>query len=89
MQAFRYLNNQATVYIHCLVLLCRKSSQDARCRSGCSGNNVNRAKRDLSGVSTMQDAQKSFSEYYMVEEGPIKLADEKTTAGNYHTSQNL
>jgi len=44
MQVFRY-ENTTTVYIHCLVFLCRKNSTDSRCRSGCSGNNINSRKR--------------------------------------------
>ena len=44
MQVFRY-ENTTTVYIHCLVFLCRKNSTDSRCNSGCSGNNINSRKR--------------------------------------------
>jgi len=44
MQVFRY-ENTTTVYIHCLVFLCRKNSTDSRCRSGCIGNNINSRKR--------------------------------------------
>ena len=82
-QAFRYFNNLTTVYIHCLVLLCQKSSSDSRCTSGCSGNNIHRAKREITGESTTNNGKKSYSEYYVLDEGPMVLSDGKGTTGNY------
>jgi len=47
MQVFRY-ENTTTVYIHCLVFLCRKNSTDSRCKSSCSDIKINsRKRRDL------------------------------------------
>ena len=46
MQMYRY-DNATTIYIHCLVFLCRKNSTNSRCKSGCIGNNINSRKRLL------------------------------------------
>jgi len=79
-QAFRYLSNHTTTYIHCLVLVCQNSSSDSRCVSGCSGNNVHRARREISARG------KSYSEYYILDKGPIKLAG-KGDSGDKAQSQ--
>ena len=77
MQAFRYLNNHSTVFIHCLVLLCQNTSRDLRCTSGCAGNNIHRTRfrRDVS-----DDNDKSFSQYYLLEAGPVVLGEGKASA---------
>jgi len=71
-QAFRYLNNQSAVFIHCLVFLCQNTSRDSRCTSGCPGNNVNnpRFRRDLSNAV---GSEKESSKYYLLEVGPVVL----------------
>ncbi|XP_065067731.1 pancreatic secretory granule membrane major glycoprotein GP2-like isoform X1 [Rhopilema esculentum] len=61
-QSFKFLNNSTSVYFHCLVFLCHSTSTDYRCRYGCTGNNIFRGKRDLSGVSNDPP-----SKFYMVE----------------------
>ena len=73
LQAFRYSNNQSAVFIHCLVFLCQNSSRDSRCTSGCPGNNVNnpRFRRDLSNAAGSEE--KSASQYYLLEAGPVVL----------------
>ena len=80
-QAFRYLTNYTTIYIHCLVLLCQRSSTDSRCISGCYGNNVNRARRDISNAATTTNGEKSHSDYYLLDQGPITLNDGKRGSG--------
>lgn len=45
MQAYKYLANSTSVFFHCLVFLCHKSSSNSKCHYGCAGNNVNRGKR--------------------------------------------
>ena len=37
--------------------MCHKSSTDARCSSGCQGNNLNRVRRSLSGDAYMLEAK--------------------------------
>ena len=69
-QAFKFLNNSTSVYFHCLVFLCHSTSTDYRCRYGCTGNNIFRGKRDLSGVSKDHPSQ-----YYMVEREVRRVAD--------------
>lgn len=81
-QAFRYLNNQSAVYIHCLVLLCQNSSRDYRCAFGCSGNNINRGRRDISDPLALTTEEDSHSQYYLLEAGPITLKDEEGSSKN-------
>eukprot|EP00795_Rhopilema_esculentum_P010796 gene10796-19600_t len=69
-QAFKFLNNSTSVYFHCLVFLCHATSTDYRCRYGCTGNNIFRGKRDLSGVSNDPP-----SKFYMVEREVRRAAD--------------
>ena len=80
-QAFRYLTNYTTIYIHCLVLLCQRSSTDSRCISGCNGNNVNRARRDISSKTTTTGGAQSYSGYYLLDQGPISYTGDKRNSG--------
>ncbi len=76
MDAFRYLGNSTTVFIHCLLFLCHKTSTVGKCRSGCNGNNLNRVKRDVSEQSNVDES--SYSKFYLLELGPVTLKkDEK------------
>jgi len=91
-KAFRYVNSFSTIYIHCFVFLCQKTSSDPRCTSGCNGNNVNRVKRDLSnGKST--DERTSYTKYYMLEAGPLQkigsdtLTDKQEGRNTRHNHQ--
>eukprot|EP00795_Rhopilema_esculentum_P014860 gene14860-5984_t len=68
MDAFRYLSNTTTVFIHCLVFLCHKSSTVAKCKQRCSGSN-NRIRRDTS-KETLSDPS-TASKYYLLEVGPV------------------
>ena len=36
------------VYLHCQIFMCHKQSTDARCSSGCQGNNIKRVRRSIS-----------------------------------------
>ena len=38
----------AQVYLHCQIFICHKQSTDARCSSGCQGNNIKRVRRSMS-----------------------------------------
>ena len=60
-------------------MLCQNTSRDFRCTSGCTGNNINRARfrRDLS--DDYGDYEKSYSQYYLLEAGPVVL-DEGTAS---------
>ena len=78
MDAFRYIGESTTtVYIHCKLFLCHKSSTVGKCRSGCSGNNFNRVKRDINENSASAKSRNSKS--YLLEVGPIV----KDTANEY------
>ena len=35
------------VYLHCQIFMCHKQSTDARCSSGCQGNNIKRFRRSV------------------------------------------
>ena len=68
MQVFRY-ENTTTVYIHCLVFLCRKNSTDSRCKSGCSGNNIiSRKRRSLTDSGNAE-----HTGFYKLDSGSIVL----------------
>ena len=82
MDAFRYIGESTTtVYIHCKLFLCHKSSTVGKCRSGCSGNNFNRVKRDINENSANTKSRNSKS--YLLEVGPIVKDD-----ANEHSSHN-
>ena len=84
MDAFRYLGNSTTVYIHCLLFLCHKSSTVGKCRSGCPGNNLNRVKRDVTQQSSTEDSKNS--KFYLLEVGPVTLKNgkgSKSSDGKY------
>ena len=69
MQAFTFIQQISTVYVHCVVFMCRKSATSGRCVSGCEGNNINRARRDLSSYGSAD--KKSYSKYKLLDIGPI------------------
>ena len=69
------------MYIHCKLFLCDKSSTVGKCRSGCSGNNFNRVKRDINENSASAKSRNSKS--YLLEVGPIVKDD-----ANEHSSHN-
>lgn len=71
LQAYKYVQNSTAVYVHCLVFICHQSSKHGRCRTGCSGNNVNRVRRDLEGGSGY--TRNEESEVFLIEAGPITL----------------
>jgi len=82
MNAFRYIGESTTtVYIHCKLFLCHKSSTVGKCSSGCSGNNFNRVKRDINENSASAKSRNSKS--YLLEVGPIVKDD-----ANEYSSQN-
>ena len=75
MQVFRY-ENTTTVYIHCLIFLCRKNSTDSRCKSGCTGNNINsRKRRDIPALTDTGNAQ--YTGFYKLDSGQILLGSSK------------
>ena len=79
MDAFRYIGGSTTtVYIHCKLFLCHKSSTDGKCHSGCSGNNLNRVKRDINENSASAKGVNSKS--YLLEVGPIAKTDATDTS---------
>ncbi|XP_065067729.1 uncharacterized protein LOC135693242 isoform X2 [Rhopilema esculentum] len=78
-QAFKFLNNSTSVYFHCLVFLCHATSTDYRCQYGCTGNNIFRGKRDLSGVSNDPP-----SKFYMVEREVRRAAGSQGKAQQVH-----
>ena len=77
MQAFRYLKNGGSIYVHCLFLLCQRASRDFRCRSGCPGNNIGRVKRDVGTASTFVSDEDTYSKYYLLEAGPVVEENEQ------------
>ncbi|XP_065068293.1 uromodulin-like isoform X2 [Rhopilema esculentum] len=86
MQAFRYLKNGGSIYVHCLFLLCQRASRDFRCRSGCPGNNIGRVKRDVDTASTFASDENTYSKYYLLEAGPVveendQIGDNKNQGG--------
>ena len=73
------------MYIHCKLFLCHKSSTDGKCHSGCSGNNLNRVKRDINENSASAKSGKSQS--YQLEVGPIvknDATDSSSQEGNLY-----
>ena len=68
MQAFSFIKEITKVYIHCVVFMCRKSSSSDACAAGCQGNNVNRLKREISGLN----GKKSHSQYQLLDVGPLR-----------------
>ena len=69
-EAFKFLTNSSTVYMHCKVFLCKKGSSDSRCNSGCVGNNLQRAKRSIQKREV--NGFKSVSKIYQLDAGPIQ-----------------
>eukprot|EP00112_Aurelia_sp_Birch-Aquarium-sp1_P000825 Seg1079.7 transcript_id=Seg1079.7/GoldUCD/mRNA.D3Y31 product="E3 ubiquitin-protein ligase ZSWIM2" protein_id=Seg1079.7/GoldUCD/D3Y31 len=69
-EAFKFLTNSSTVYMHCKVFLCKRGSSDSRCNGGCAGNNLQRAKRSIQKRSTNEF--KSVSKIYQLAAGPIE-----------------
>ena len=72
------------VYLHCQIFMCHKQSTDARCSSGCQGNNIKRFRRSVlleseeMGLrslrrreSELQGPQYPASERYYLQIGPI------------------
>ena len=86
MDAFRYIGGSTTtVYIYCKLFLCHKSSTDRKCHSGCSGNNLNRVKRDINENSAGAKTRSSRS--YLLEVGPIvknDATDSSSQNGTYY-----
>ena len=71
MQVFRY-ENTTTVYIHCLIFLCRTNSTDLRCRTGCTGNNIySRKRRDVSPLTDRGNDE--YTSFFKLDSGQIVL----------------
>eukprot|EP00112_Aurelia_sp_Birch-Aquarium-sp1_P025417 Seg843.3 transcript_id=Seg843.3/GoldUCD/mRNA.D3Y31 product="ZP domain-containing protein" protein_id=Seg843.3/GoldUCD/D3Y31 len=80
MQAFTFIQEISTVYVHCVVFMCRKSATSGQCVSGCEGNNINRARRDLSSYGSAD--KKSYSKYKLLDIGPIHRRKRSIGSGN-------
>ena len=77
-QAFRFLGNTTTLYVHCYVFLCHNESTVSKCQSGCPGNRV-RVRRNLGNDSEVSRDDTAHSKYYPLGIGPIVLQKDKPT----------
>ena len=74
--AFDFLNNVKTIYLHCKVFLCHKSSKDPRCTSGCGINKVARKKRD---IHKREITDPDYTRMYELDTGGIQKAEARET----------
>ena len=77
-QAFRFLSNTITIYVHCYVFLCHNQSTVSRCQSGCLGNKI-RVRRNLGNISEVSRDDTAHSKDYPLGIGPIILQKDKPT----------
>lgn len=66
--------NSSSVYIHCLVFLCRKDSKYERCTSGCPGNKI-RSRKTRDSPTLTDDGSVAYTGFLKLDSGRILLAD--------------
>lgn len=69
--------------VHCYAFLCHKNTADERCTLGCNGNNINRARRDVT-----ERKAKAYSKDYLIESGPV-IFQRKSSKNNAKTGIGL
>ncbi|XP_066270125.1 CUB and zona pellucida-like domain-containing protein 1 [Branchiostoma lanceolatum] len=69
LEAFRFIREVKTVYVHCEVIVCNAADSGSRCAQGC----VSRGKRDAGEKVDMRGR-------HMIYQGPIVLDDDKEAA---------
>ena len=69
LHAFSFIKKSRQIYIHCVLFICRKSSNEAQCTRGCNGNNVKRVRRDVDEATS---STRTYSKYFLLDIGPIQ-----------------
>ena len=68
-----------SVYVHCVVFVCNRTSTDDRCTGGCPRNRVDppRIRRDVEGHRARRDIMGRQSDFIKLDVGPIQLKQDK------------
>ena len=93
----------AQVYLHCQILMCDKQSTDARCSSGCQGNNIKRVRRSVTleseetGLRSLRrrdSEEQEVKDYppsktYSLNIGPFVKSKDTTTGRLFNNQQKV
>ena len=68
-----------SVYVHCVVFVCNRTSTDERCTGGCLKNRVDppRVRRDVEQHRVRRDIPGMDSDFIKLDVGPIQLKQNK------------
>ena len=72
-EAFKFLVNDTTVYMHCEVYLCQEGRYEKHCSENCQGNKLTSGRLAISRQKrAIKKASVKESNFYNLNSGPIK-----------------
>ena len=82
---FAFVKRSRSVFIHCVLFMCRKSSVENKCRKECNRKYLSRAKRETdesAQAKSNSNEDLPSTKYYLLDIGPIKGDLKQTNDGD-------